>query len=88
MKEQGELQDNYDSASISAGHKINYCQNSKWRNMPLSKTQCFVQFHFVDFCTEYQVLFFEENCILKVKVVLKKMRYVRRCLSAHYITQD
>ena len=37
--------------------------------MPFSKNQLFVQFHSVDLCIEYRVLFFEENWIFKVKAV-------------------
>ena len=39
--------------------------------MSFPKKHLFLQFHSMDLCTKYSVLFFEENWILKVKAVEK-----------------
>ena len=45
------------------------------------KKQLFVQFHFVDLCTDFRVLFFKENWIFNVKTVcvwIKDMKKNKR----------
>ena len=44
--------------------------------MPFPPKKVFVQFHSVDFCTEYHILFIEENWILKVKAVASHLVFI------------